>query len=75
MSKLAEQRAEIAQLRVRLSELASMYSDAVDVFNTGFSGYEAVLLGQEQRRIFRSTGVMMTKAAVKALMERPAGQP
>jgi hypothetical protein len=40
--------AEIAAVRRELSDMATKYSWAVDTFNTGFSGYEAVLLHQKR---------------------------
>jgi hypothetical protein len=40
--------AEIAAVRRKLSDMATKYSWAVDTFNTGFSGYEAVLLHQKR---------------------------
>lgn len=62
--------AEIARLRKELSDMATKYSCAVDTFNTGFSGYEAVLL--HQRRIADEGPPANWKDGMKAYAARAA---
>lgn len=62
--------AEIARLRKELSDMATKYSCAVDTFNTGFSGYEAVLL--HQRRIADEGPPSNWKDDMKAYAARAA---
>ena len=62
--------AEIARLRKELSDMATKYSCAVDTFNTGFSGYEAVLL--HQRRIAHEGPPSNWKDGMKAYAARAA---
>ena len=62
--------AENERLRLELSDTATKYSWAVDTFNTGFSGYEAVLL--HQRRIADEGPPSNWKDGMKAYAARAA---
>ena len=67
---IAKTMAENERLRLELSDTATKCSWAVDTFNTGFSGYEAVLL--HQRRIADEGPPSNWKDGMKAYAARAA---